>query len=48
MEEDDSFRLAEDKFCEMTDFLKGDRSQNLELSDLENYTNKNGRELLSS
>ena len=47
MEKESNFRLAEDKFCEMTDFLKDRRcSHNLELSELENYVNQNGRELL--
>ena len=46
MDNDNCFSLAEEKFCKMTDFLKDKRSCNIKLSDLENYTNKNGRELL--
>lgn len=46
MKEKDYFQFAEEKFCEMTDFLKDKQSHNLELSDLENYLSQDGRELL--
>ncbi len=46
MKKDGSFQLAEEKFIDMTDFLKDKKSQNFELSELENYINQGGRELL--
>jgi len=42
----DYFQFAEEKFCEMTDFLRDKQSRHLELSDLENYLSQDGRELL--
>jgi hypothetical protein len=42
----DYFQFTEEKFCEMTDFLKDKQSRHLELSDLENYLSQDGRELL--
>jgi len=41
-----NFCLAEDKFCEMLDYLQDFHSHNLDLNELENYLNPNGRELL--
>jgi hypothetical protein len=46
MEEGNSFRFAEEKFCEMTDFLKNKQSHGLELSELENHIKQDGRELM--
>jgi hypothetical protein len=46
VKEENSFKLAEEKFCEMTDFFKNSSSQNLELSELENYAKQNGSELI--
>ncbi len=45
-EDKNHFHTAEEKFCEMTDFLKDKQSHNLELSDLESYINQDGRELM--
>lgn len=41
----DCFESAEEKFFEMTDFLKDRESQNLDLSALENFLQREGREL---
>ncbi|KPA17646.1 hypothetical protein MHK_002180 [Candidatus Magnetomorum sp. HK-1] len=41
-----NFCLSEDKFCEMVDYLKDFHSHNLDLNELENYLNPNGRELI--
>jgi len=41
-----SFSLAEEKLSKMTDYLKRKESFNLDLSDVEDYINNEGRELL--
>ncbi len=46
MEEGNGFQFAEEKFCEMTDFLKNKQSHDLELSELENHMKQEGRELM--
>ena len=46
MFEKNGFHLAEEKFGEMTEVLKNKQSHNFCLSDLENYLNQDGRELL--
>ncbi len=40
------FEFAEEKFFEMAGFLKSEESQNLDLSELENFLHREGRELL--
>jgi len=39
-------KIAEEKFFEMTDFLKKKESKNFVLSELEEYLHKEGGELL--
>jgi hypothetical protein len=46
MEDQNCFQFAEEKFCEMTDFLKNKQSHELELSELENHIKHDGRELM--
>ncbi len=46
MENNNSFSFAENKFFQMTDFLKSNEANNLDLSETEEYLQKEGRELL--
>jgi len=43
---ENSFKLSEEKFCEMTDYLRNSSSHRLKLSELEIYAKLNGSELL--
>ena len=46
MENNNCFSLAENKFLQMIDFLKSNEASNLDLSEVEDYLQKDGRELL--
>ena len=46
MNKDNNFKLSEEKFCEMTDYLRNSSSHSLKLSELEIYAKLNGSELL--
>ncbi|MCP4700713.1 MAG: hypothetical protein GY862_28240 [Gammaproteobacteria bacterium] len=46
MDEKNHFQLSKEKFYEMSDFLKDKKSHELDISELENYIDRNGRELL--
>ncbi len=46
MENNNCFSSAEDKFFKMTDFLKSKEANTLCLSEVEEYLQKEGRELL--
>ena len=46
MNKENSFKLSEEKFCEMTDYLRNSSSHHLKLSELEIYAKLNGSELL--
>ncbi|MBF0451630.1 MAG: hypothetical protein HQK75_13065 [Candidatus Magnetomorum sp.] len=46
MDKKNSFQFSEEKFHEMSNFLKGKSSHDLNMSEIENYINQNGKELL--
>ena len=46
MDNEDSFGVAEEKFFKMTDFLRSKKASTLDLSGVEEYLQKEGRELL--
>jgi len=48
MENNNSFSFAENQFVQMIDFLKSNKANSLDLSEAEEYLQKDGRQLLKN